>query len=275
MDQVRYNLLTNKNLTLIRQQGAQSVQGFWLNPTRTAKTLKQLLFFWSSEVTFTPVQTPSISLAHQPFSHHSFRIIILSWASWSISRHTCVLPPLVLRMKGWDDGDEEHAGNYQLSAWGLGTVISSHMPHITLPMTLDGEREGSEGGGRGGRIIPALKFQGKKSGREQSLSMKSLINAPTLAWECRFSRVQIHTRRDTKSQECSSQKRRGWIPASVRICSGGCIKPLMGYLICFYHDILPPLAMHVGFHSIQRAHMCPLLITQTGLRKGGGGSAIQ
>lgn len=56
-------------------------------------------------------------------------------------RHACVSLPLFLVYK---DGDEERTGNYQSSAWGLGTVISSHMPHITLLMTLDGESEEEE-----------------------------------------------------------------------------------------------------------------------------------
>lgn len=40
----------------------------------------------------------------------------------------------------------------------------------------------------------------------------------------------------------------------------------MGYLICFYHDFSSPLATHVGLYSIQRAHVCHLLITQKGLK---------
>lgn len=73
--------------------------------------------------------------------------MILSWvqqrlegSAGSISRRARVFLPC-----SWYKGDEEHAGNYQLSARGLGTVISSHMPHITLTMTLDGEGEKNRG----------------------------------------------------------------------------------------------------------------------------------
>lgn len=71
-------------------------------------------------------------------------------------------------LRGWDVGDEECTRNYQSSARGLGTVISSHMPHITLPMAPGGGMEESAGGGI--TLLPAVpprpppappRFQGK------------------------------------------------------------------------------------------------------------------